>query len=81
MDKPSKHVSDNAEEQYQEVSLEDERTASAPPLRNFVGNNTKRCLVLEIFAGSCRVSKACRDIGLRVAAKDKDVTRPESFSI
>ena len=34
-------------------------------------------LVLEIFAGSCRLSKACRGLGLQALSVDKDVSRAE----
>ena len=38
-------------------------------------------LVLEIFAGSCRFSKACKELGLRVLAIDKDPKRAENFPV
>ena len=38
-------------------------------------------LVLEIFAGSCRLSRTCRDIGFRATAVEKDKQRAENFSI
>ena len=41
----------------------------------------KSCLVVEIFAGSCRLSKACKEIGFRAAAVDKDESRAEHFPI
>ena len=41
----------------------------------------KASLVLEIFAGTCRLSKACRDVGLRATAVDKDRNRSEQFKI
>ncbi len=41
----------------------------------------KSCLVVEFFSGTCRLSKACKDVGFRVAAVDKDRNRSESFSI
>ena len=34
-------------------------------------------LVLEIFAGSCRLSKACCGLGLQALSVDKDVSRAE----
>lgn len=48
---------------------------AAPP------NAKRSCLVIEVFAGSCRLSKACRRIGLRTAAVDKDPARSENFPI
>lgn len=39
------------------------------------------CGFVEVFAGSCRLSKACRDVGFRVTAVDKDKSRSEGFSI
>eukprot|EP00435_Cladocopium_sp_Y103_P011282 s3229_g2.t3 len=38
-------------------------------------------LVLEVFAGTCRFSKACRDVGLRSLAIDKDPKRSENFPV
>ena len=35
-------------------------------------------LVLEIFAGSCRLSKACRGISLQALSVDKDLSRAEN---
>ena len=44
-------------------------------------NSKRSCLILEIFSGSCRLSRACRDAGFRVTAVDKDETRAENFAI
>ena len=41
----------------------------------------RSCLVLEIFSGSCRLSKACRKVGFRVTAIDKETTRAENFPV
>eukprot|EP00435_Cladocopium_sp_Y103_P059935 s673_g21.t1 len=41
----------------------------------------KAGLVLEVFAGTCRFSKACRNAGLRVLAIDKDPKRSENFPV
>ena len=38
-------------------------------------------MVLEVFAGSCRFSKACKELGLRVLAIDKDPKRAENFPV
>ena len=38
-------------------------------------------LVLEIFAGSCRLSKACRGIGLQALSVDKDLSRAENAAV
>ena len=35
-------------------------------------------LILEVFAGTCRLSKACRSLGLQALAIDKDVNRAEN---
>ena len=35
-------------------------------------------LVLEFFSGTCRLSKACRGLGLQALSVDKDVTRSEN---
>ena len=36
---------------------------------------------LEIFAGSCRLAKACREVGFSVQAVDKDPSRAERFKV
>lgn len=41
----------------------------------------KSCLILENFAGSCRLSKACKDVGFRATAVDKLQSRAENFTI
>ena len=38
-------------------------------------------LILEIFAGSCRFSKACKNLGFRVLAVDKNPRRAENFPV
>ena len=38
-------------------------------------------LVLEIFAGSCRLTKACRRVGLRALGIDKDPKRAENETV
>ena len=43
-------------------------------------SSKQSCLILEIFAGSCRLSKACKQVGFRVTAVDK-VDRAENFPI
>ena len=40
-----------------------------------------RCIVLEVFAGSARLSKACRDVGLEAVAIDQTSSRSEQFPI
>ena len=37
--------------------------------------------MVEIFSGTCRLSKACKDVGFRLAAVDKDKNRSENFNI
>ena len=44
-------------------------------------NANSRCIVLEIFAGSCRLSKACRNVGLEAVAVDHTTSRSEQFPI
>ena len=44
-------------------------------------SNNQRCVILEIFAGSCRLSRACRELGFDVTAIDKDVNRAENFKV
>ena len=43
--------------------------------------DNSRCIVLEIFAGSCRLSKACRGVGLEAVAVDQTASRSEQFPI
>ena len=38
-------------------------------------------LVLEVFAGSCRLTKACRKAGLRALGIDKDPKRAENETV
>ena len=40
-----------------------------------------RCIVLEVFAGSARLSKACRAQGLEAVAVDQTSSRSEQFPI
>ena len=44
-------------------------------------SSKQSCLILEIFAGSCRLSKACKQVGFRVTAVDKVEDRAENFPI
>ena len=45
--------------------------ASPELISDALPRNSKRsCLVLEVFSGSCRLSKACRNAGFRVTAVD-----------
>ena len=44
-------------------------------------NAGKSCLMVEIFAGSCRLSKACKDVGFRATAVDKIKSRSENFTV
>ena len=45
------------------------------------GASNSRCIVLEVFAGSCRLSKACRGLGLEAVAIDHRSQRSENFPI
>jgi len=45
------------------------------------GASNSRCIVLEVFAGSCRLSKACRGLGLEAVAIDHISQRSENFPI
>ena len=46
---------------------------------------SKRCgpqqLIVEVFSGSCRLSKACKKVGFRTTAVDKSSERSENFTI
>ena len=44
-------------------------------------SSKRSCLVIEIFSGSCRLSKACRSVGFRTTAIDKEPARSENFPI
>ena len=45
------------------------------------GKSNSRCIVLEVFSGSCRLSKACRGLGLEAVAIDHTSQRSENFPI
>ena len=38
-------------------------------------------LIVEVFSGSCRLSKACKKVGFRTTAVDKSSERSENFTI
>ena len=44
-------------------------------------NENSRCIILEIFAGSARLSKACRKLGFEAVAVDQTKDRSEQFPI
>ena len=44
-------------------------------------NGNSRCIILEIFAGSARLSKACRKLGFEAVAVDQTKDRSEQFPI
>ncbi|CAL1141857.1 unnamed protein product [Cladocopium goreaui] len=67
-------------------SQEAEETDMSDPVGHPTEDNGRAtihnsALVLEIFAGSCRLSRTCRDIGFRATAVEKDKQRAENFSI
>ena len=45
------------------------------------GSANSRCIILEIFAGSARLSKACRKLGFEAVAVDQTKDRSEQFPI
>ena len=47
----------------------------------FVNKSMEDMLVIEIFAGSARLSRACREVGLRAVAVDKTVDRSHGMHI
>ena len=53
------------------------------PLGNSVDSKQHKDvgLVVEIFSGSCRLSKACRRFGLRALPIDKDPKRAENCAV
>ena len=44
-----------------------------------VSNSVRKALFLEVFAGTCRLSAACKQVGLRALPVDKDVHRSENL--
>ena len=44
-------------------------------------SENSRCIILEIFAGSARLSKACRKLGFEAVAVDQLKDRSEQFPI
>ena len=44
-------------------------------------SENSRCIILEIFAGSARLSKACRKLGFEAVAVDQTKDRSEQFPI
>ena len=65
------------------ASLEEGPSSPAPEVTegSCTGATNSRCIVLEIFAGSCRLSKACRGLGLESVAVDHTSQRSENFPI
>ena len=65
------------------ASLEEGPSSLAPAVTegSCTGATNSRCIVLEIFAGSCRLSKACRGLGLEAVAVDHTSQRSENFPI
>ena len=69
-----------------QYSSEAEETDTSDPVGHSAEDNEgetihNSALVLEIFAGSCRLSRTCRDVGFRVTAVEKDKQRAENFSL
>ena len=58
---------------FQEAHHESSVFGSPPAVKNTAGG-----LFIEIFAGTCRLTKACRKAGLRSLAVDKDPKRAEN---
>ena len=77
------HPSSSSESEFVDKEPPIKIDDPAVELNNAVSETTckRSCLVLEIFSGSCRLSKACRQIGLRVTAIDKDTARAENFPV
>ena len=44
-------------------------------------SENSRCIILEFFAGSARLSKACRKLGFEAVAVDQTKDRSEQFPI
>ena len=49
--------------------------------KTFCGRSLDEVMVLEIFAGSARLTRAIRDIGMAAMAVDKDSTRAQSVHV
>ena len=53
------------------------------PAMHDLHNDSARtdCLFVEVFSGSCRLSKACHSLDFRCTAIDKDPGRSENFPV
>ena len=66
------------------VSQQDDYSSNLPDQVNkskFAGRSINDLLVMEIFAGSARLTKACRGLGMRAVAVDKTQDRSEGSHI
>ena len=52
-----------------------------PRQKPFCGRSLDEVMVLEIFAGTARLTRAIRDIGMAAMAVDKDSTRAQSVHV
>jgi len=67
-----------------EVSQQDDYSSKLPfqmDKSKFAGRSINDLLVVEIFAGSARLTKACRGLGMRAVAVDKTQDRSEGSHI
>ena len=82
---PSMHNSGvvNVDNENSTSVSHNEPDTSTPPIRceDQTTPNGSQCSVVEVFSGSCRLSKACRKVGFRATAVDKSSERSENFSI
>ena len=74
----------------EEVQEEPAAVSNRPPCSDVQDAETKNCcgrscldevMVLEIFAGTARLTRAIRDIGMAAMAVDKDSTRAQSVHV
>ena len=71
---PSIQVSDVDE-------VDDQNSTGVSHIESDTTSHGSQCLVVEVFSGSCRLSKACRKVGFRATAVDKTNERSENFTI
>ena len=50
-------------------------------IRSFTGNSLDEIMVLEIFAGTARLTRAVKDLGMAAMAVDKDNSRAQSVHV
>jgi len=69
---------DDGEEAQQEQC---KANVEGPGFKSFAGSSLDETMVLEIFAGTARLTRAVRDLGMAAMAVDKDNSRAQSVHV